>query len=49
MGKVKGGSNGCGNFRRFQLSKQDAVCKMVQSMKEYMFIVEPFYQTSSFV
>jgi hypothetical protein len=25
------------------------VCKMVQSMKEYMFIVEPFYQTSSFV
>jgi len=38
MGKTKGGTTGCGNNRRLQLSKQCTLCKIVYSMEEHVFV-----------
>jgi len=46
--KGKGGTIGFRNAQSLQLSKQHALCKMVYSVEEHMFIVKTFYQSSSF-
>jgi hypothetical protein len=47
VGKVKGGTTGCGNVRSLDPSKQCALCKMAYSGEKYVFNVKTFYQTST--
>jgi hypothetical protein len=46
--KERGSTTGCRNVRSLQPSKQHALCKIVNSIEEHVF-VKSFYQTCSFV
>jgi hypothetical protein len=49
VGKVKDGTDGWKNVKVCSHVKQCALCKIVYSMEEHVFIVKIFHQTSSFV